>query len=205
VDLLGDIDYTVDRNEGKPENNSAPGGSSVVVHRTPPTVTTASYTATSPSNSQGSSTGSTATVALNHTSTAAPPQPTTASNPSILQQQSVNPPSHPPAPPVAPATPLASNQPVPALQIEEYLATKMKLAQIMRDFNDKKLCFIGTDNSRILVQQYQAISSKVKAGEDISSFLRGRLVMFVTAVDKKKRAITETKLFIPDSEPLGRS
>jgi hypothetical protein len=92
------------------------------------------------------------------------------------------------------------SQPIPALQIEDYLATKMKLAQIMRDFNEKRICFVGMDGSKLYVQQYQTISSRVKAGEDIQNFLRGKLVMFVTAVDKKKRSITETKLFIPDFE-----
>jgi hypothetical protein len=92
------------------------------------------------------------------------------------------------------------SQPIPALQIEDYLATKMKLAQIMRDFNEKRICFVGLDGSKLYVQQYQTISSRVKGGEDIQNFLRGKLVMFVTAVDKKKRSITETKLFIPDFE-----
>lgn len=88
----------------------------------------------------------------------------------------------------------------PALQVEEYLSTKMKLAQIMRDFNDKKISFLGTDGSKIHIAQYQTISTKVKGGEDISLFLKGQLVIFVTAIDKKKRSITETKLFIPDFE-----
>lgn len=99
---------------------------------------------------------------------------------------------------------LNNNQPIPALQVEEYLETKMKLAQIMRDFNEKKICFVGVDGGRIYVQQYQQISARVKNGEDISMFLRGRIVMFVTAVDKKKRSITETKLFIPDFELMQR-
>jgi hypothetical protein len=93
-----------------------------------------------------------------------------------------------------------NSQPIPNLQVEDYLSTKMRLAQIMRDFNEKKICFIGLDGSRIFVQQYQSISARVKAGEDIQNFLRGKLVMFVTAVDKKKRSITETQLFIPDFE-----
>lgn len=99
---------------------------------------------------------------------------------------------------------LPNNQPVPALQLEEYLETKMKLAQIMRDFNEKKICFIGNDGIKVFVQQYQQISARVKAGEDIANFLRGKVVMFVTAVDKKKRSITETKLFIPDFELIQR-
>lgn len=89
---------------------------------------------------------------------------------------------------------------LPTLQMEEYLSTKMKLAQIMRDFNDKKICFIGTDDSKVLIQQYHTISSRVKLGEDISQYLKGKLVLFVTGIDKKKKSITETKLFIPDYE-----
>lgn len=76
----------------------------------------------------------------------------------------------------------------------------MRLAQIMRDFNEKKICFIGTDDSRIYIQQYQTISARVKQGDDISHYLRGRLLVFVTGIDKKKKSITETKLFVPDYE-----
>jgi hypothetical protein len=89
---------------------------------------------------------------------------------------------------------------LPTLQMQEYLSTKMKLAQIMRDFNDKKVCFIGSDDSKVFIQQYHAISSRVKQGEDISQYLKGKLVVFVTGIDKKKKSITETKLFIPDYE-----
>lgn len=94
----------------------------------------------------------------------------------------------------------ANETALPAVQMEEYLNTKMKLAQIMRDFNNRKICFVGKDNTQIHLIQYQAISNRVKAGEDISIFLKGKLVVFVTGVDKKKRSITETKLFIPDFE-----
>lgn len=89
---------------------------------------------------------------------------------------------------------------LPAVQMEDYLNTKMRLAQIMRDFNNRKICFIGKDSSQIYLTQYQNISNRVKQGEDIATFLKGKLVVFVTGVDKKKRSITETKLFIPDFE-----
>jgi hypothetical protein len=87
---------------------------------------------------------------------------------------------------------------LPSMQVEDYLATKMKLAQIMRDFNDKKLCFIGLDGSKIFVQQYHLISANVKQGDDIEQYLKGKTAAFVTNLDKKRKTVTETKLFIPD-------
>lgn len=89
---------------------------------------------------------------------------------------------------------------LPPLQMDEYLSTKMQLAQIMRDFNEKRIVFLALDNSPVAIQQYQTISNRVKQGEDISGFLRGRTVNFVTGIDKKKKSVTETKLFIPDFE-----
>lgn len=89
---------------------------------------------------------------------------------------------------------------LPVVQMEDYLNTKIRLAQIMRDFNNRKINFIGKDNSQIFLTHYQTISNRVKQGEDIGNFLKGKLVIFVTGVDKKKRSITETKLFIPDFE-----
>ncbi len=83
---------------------------------------------------------------------------------------------------------------LPTLQMEEYLSTKMRLAQIMRDFNDKKICFIGTDESKVFIQQYHTISSRVKQGEDICQYLKGKLVVFVTGIDKKKKINNRNKI-----------
>lgn len=91
---------------------------------------------------------------------------------------------------------------LPTVQMDEYLDTKMKLAQIMKDFNKKKICFLGKDGSAIHISHYQSISNRVKQGEDIGNILKGKLLVFVTAVNQKQRAITETKLFVPDFQVL---
>ncbi len=91
---------------------------------------------------------------------------------------------------------------LPALQTVEYAETKMKLSQIMRDFADKKINFISAanDGTKIMLPQYHAISTRVKQGDDIGRYLKGKLVSFITAVDRKKKSFTETKLFVPEYE-----
>mmetsp|Transcript_27904 Transcript_27904/g.30499 ORF Transcript_27904/g.30499 Transcript_27904/m.30499 type:complete len:293 (-) Transcript_27904:207-1085(-) len=178
----GEIEYYVDRKE-----HHQPVDSSVITEQ--------SLVLASPS-AAGRGNGSVAPPAYHPASQLIPPSVGLSAAPAPQTNNSQG--------SVGSSSNLPNNQPVPALQLEEYLETKMKLAQIMRDFNEKKICFIGNDGIKVFVQQYQQISARVKAGEDIANFLRGKVVMFVTAVDKKKRSITETKLFIPDFELIQR-
>lgn len=83
------------------------------------------------------------------------------------------------------------------LQVAEYSDTKKQLSLIMKNFHEKKICFFALDGSRVFAAQYQIISQRVKGGDDITQFLQGRNLNFITGIDKKKGSVSEMQLFIP--------
>lgn len=84
------------------------------------------------------------------------------------------------------------------LQTEEYVAMKKHIASLMKQFHEKKLYFVALDGSPVFAQQYQVISQHVKNGESIANFLRGKMLNYVTGVDKKKQTVQQMDLFLPD-------
>ena len=84
------------------------------------------------------------------------------------------------------------------LQTEEYVAMKKHVASLMKQFHEKKLYFVALDGSPVFAQQYQVISQHVKNGESIANFLRGKMLNYVTGVDKKKQTVQQMDLFLPD-------
>jgi hypothetical protein len=108
--------------------------------------------------------------------------------------------------------PLASGGKV--LPLEEFAEVKKRLSVIMRDFHDKKIHFFAADNINqstataaatelsspkpVYTADYQLISQKVKQDEEITKYLKGEMISFLTPVDKRKKAVTEMKLFMPE-------
>lgn len=100
----------------------------------------------------------------------------------------------------SPAMPMASLGLLDStvLQTEEYVAMKKHIASLMKQFHEKKLYFVALDGSPVFAQQYQVISQHVKNGESIANFLRGKMLNYVTGVDKKKQTVQTMDLFLPD-------
>lgn len=92
---------------------------------------------------------------------------------------------------------------LPEVQLEQYIARKTEVGNIMRNFTDKKAVLVAADGTDVTVPIYQTLKARIKNGEDISKLLRGTMEKYVTNVDKKRSEVTEKQLFVPEHRELA--
>ena len=79
----------------------------------------------------------------------------------------------------------------------KYRAGKAELAAIMRDFTNNKIHFVGIDDHRIVMPEYQTFRKAIKAGKDPALFMKGEYRTYKTGYIKAINTYTENKLFFP--------
>jgi hypothetical protein len=85
--------------------------------------------------------------------------------------------------------------------LSEYHGDKKKLAQTMRDFNNRLIVFLSvTDDRHINVDQYTLFNRKVRAHptDRLSNYLKGTIRKYKLSTHQKKGICTENELFIPE-------